>query len=378
MSFPRGWPSGQAGSQVGFGNVPRERAGAKEGFGLVPRDQANNQGNLVFQEIGNDPVWSNDTTWSIGEIKNSVMKGYRDILKREPDPDGLLGYINQIKNGLSIEGFYDILKSSEEYRMRFSVIGDLNMSRMNPIPREVVQLKEGQKVAIASIVRDEEASGNLGRFLDCCRELEQYHKNIVYIFIEGDSSDRTYDVLKDWMTQRSGSILRKINRGYSSFGKTKDVKRTVHLAELRNRLIELILWTQGIGEVLMIDANYGWKGDLISMLREVKSHIAAPLAVMHKDDSGKYLFYDTWVFRKNGREFWNVYPYAEGMQFDRPIDVDSVGSGYLIKRQVLEAGVKYDGTDDSEQVGFCNNARNLGFNIKINPKTYIRKGGYKE
>ena len=70
--------------------------------------------------------------------------------------------------------------------------------------------------------------------------------------------------------------------------------------------------------------------------------------------------------------------YAEGMNFDNPVDVDSVGSGYLVKRQVFEAGVRYDGNNDSEQVGFCNNARNQGFSIKINPKIYIRKGGYKE
>ncbi len=308
------------------------------------------------------------------ELKNIVTKGYRDILKRESDPIGLESYINQIKNGLSIESFHDILKSSQEYKDRFKE----QVVIVQHTQREIEKFKEGQKIAIASIIRDEEGSGNLGRFLDCCRELEQYHKNLVYIFIEGDSSDRTYDVLKDWTGQRSGSMLEKINKGYSPFGKTKDIRRTVHLAELRNRLIELILSIQDVGEVLMIDANYGWKGDLISSLREANAHIAAPLVVMHKDNDGRYMFYDIWVFRKNGREFWPLYPYAEGMQFDNPVDVDSVGSGYLIKRQVLYAGVRYDGNNDSEQVGFCNNAKSSGFSIKINPKIYIRKGGFRE
>lgn len=311
---------------------------------------------------------------SLQDIKDIVTKGYREILKREVDPNGLENYINQLKNGLSIESFHDILRSSQEYKDRFKE----QVVTVQHIQREIEKFKEGQKIAIASIIRDEEGSGNLGRFLDCCRELEQYHKNLVYIFIEGDSSDRTYDVLKDWTGQRSGSILEKINKGYSPFGKTKDIRRTAHLAELRNRLIELILSIQDVGEVLMIDANYGWRGDLISSLREANAHIAAPLVVMHKDDSGRYMFYDIWVFRKNGREFWPLYPYAEGMQFDNPVDVDSVGSGYLIERQVLDAGVRYDGNNDSEQVGFCNNARNSGFSIRINPKIYIRKGGFKE
>ncbi len=307
---------------------------------------------------------------NLQELKDIVTKGYREILKRDVDSRGLENYINQLKNGLSIESFHDILRSSQEYQ-------DISIRYTVPI-KDIIPFKEDQKLAIASIVRDEELSGNLARFLDCCRELEQYHKNIIYIFIEGDSSDKTYYVLKDWIEQRNGSILEKIDRGQGPYGKSRDAKRTIHLAELRNRLIKLILANPYIGEILMIDANYGWKGDLINSLRETNAHITAPLVVMHKDDNGRYIFYDIWVFRKNGREFSPLYPYADGMQFDIPIDVDSVGSGYLIKRQVLEAGVRYDGNNDSEQVGFCRNARNAGFSIRINPKIYIRKGGHKE
>ena len=61
------------------------------------------------------------------------------------------------------------------------------------------------------------------------------------------------------------------------------------------------------------------------------------------------------------------------MEFDKPVCVDSVGGGYLIKRKVLDMGVFYEGDNDSEQVGFCNNARKLGFSIKLNPKIYIKK-----
>lgn len=312
---------------------------------------------------------------NLEEIKDMVIRGYRDILKREADPSGLEHYTNQIKNGLDIKSFHDILRSSQEYKDRFRE--QRNVISQCP-KKEIEKFKEGQKIAIASIVRDEERSGNLGRFLGCCQELEQYHKNLVYIFIEGDSSDRTYEVLKNWTEKRTGSILEKINKGNSPFGKTRDTRRTIHLAELRNRLISMILSVPNVGEVLMVDANYGWKGDLISCLREADAHIASPLVVMHKDNNGRYMFYDIWVFRKDGMEFWPIYPYAKGMQFDRPVDVDSVGSCYLVKRQVLENGVRYDGNTDSEQVGFCRNARNQGFSIRINPKIYIRKGGYKE
>ena len=233
-----------------------------------------------------------------------------------------------------------------------------------------------QKVVIASIMRDEEHNSNLKRFLNCCQELEKYH-DLVYVFIEGDSSDKTYDVLKDWLVEEKNYILKKVDRKYGHFAKNRDQKRTIYFAELRNMLIDSILSIPEISEVLMIDANYGWKGDIVSSLRKTKADISAPLVVGHKDHGGKYLFYDTWAFRKNGREFTSRYPYINGFDPKKPIKVDSVGGGYLINRDVLEAEVRYDGHRDCEHVGFCRRAKKKGFITKINPKIVIKKGGYK-
>ena len=96
---------------------------------------------------------------------------------------------------------------------------------------------------------------------------------------------------------------------------------------------------------------------------------------MHKDHKGKYLFYDTWAFRKDGRQFSHYYPYTKGIG-EEPLDLDSVGGGYLVKRKVLENGVRYNGDRDCEHVGFCKMAKDKGFSIKVNPKVRIRKGGY--
>ncbi len=237
---------------------------------------------------------------------------------------------------------------------------------------------EGPKIAITSMIRNGESNGTLGRFLDCCRELEQYHNNIIYIFIEGDSLDKTYNILRDWIEKRDGSILEKIDTGRPPFFTDRNFVRTTRFAQLRNRLIELVLSMPDINEILMMDANYGWKGDLISLLRETNADIAAPLVVQHKDENGNYLFYDIWTFRKNGKEFIHRYPYIEGMVFDRPVDIDSAGGCYLIKRRVLEAGTRYNGDNDCEHVALCQGARNMGFTIKINPLIYVRKGGYNE
>ena len=237
-------------------------------------------------------------------------------------------------------------------------------------------LKSGKKIAVASIIRNEESNGNLRGFLNCCQNLEQYHDNIYYIFLEGDSSDNTFKVLKGWLINKKDYILKKLDRAQPPFAKTRDQRRTTYLAELRNILIDLTLSVPDIFEVLMIDANYGWKDDLVSLLRHTNADIAAPLAVSHKNHDGNYVFYDIWAFRKDGREFSPFPPYCQGFDSHKPIDVDSAGGGYLIRREVLDAGVRYDGKHDCEHVGFCREAKKKGFSIKVDPRIRIRKGKF--
>ncbi len=55
------------------------------------------------------------------EIKNLVIEGYRNILKRDPDHEGLRTYINHIENGMSINSFRDILRTSDEYKQKFEM-----------------------------------------------------------------------------------------------------------------------------------------------------------------------------------------------------------------------------------------------------------------
>src|SRR3972149_29842 len=85
--------------------------------------------------------------------------------------------------------------------------------------------EKGSQIAIVSIIRNEERNGNLKRFLDCCRDLERYYENIVYIFIEGDSSDGTYRMLKNWLIPRKSYILKKVDRNYRPFAKDRNPAR---------------------------------------------------------------------------------------------------------------------------------------------------------
>lgn len=346
--------------------------------------------------IGNSPEHTGNFPVSSSKIQHSI-KDELDLIHEDPEEENSMSKKSHSKKEHSKRKKRDIIRSVNKID-RFNLLVENNKESDRPwyygldgdwwwgmtedqARTRLVEIdqvfEKNSRIAIASIVRNEESNGNLKRFLSCCHKLEKYHKNIVYIFIEGDSSDNTYDILKNWLTPRKDYILKKVDRNHRPFVKDRNPKRTIYFAELRNMLIDLILSIPEISEILMIDANYGWKGDLISSLRSTDADIAAPLVIMHKNHDGKYLFYDTWAFRKDGKQFSHFHPYIKDLGSD-PLDVDSAGGGYLVKRKVLEAGVIYNGDRDCEHVGFCQMARDSGFTIKINPKAYIRKGGHEE
>jgi hypothetical protein len=248
---------------------------------------------------------------------------------------------------------------------------------------------QNRTIAICSMIRNEERFGHLKRFYDCLKELEKYHKNLIYIFIEGDSYDDTYKSLKKWLNgdedgnRNRNYVLKKLDKGHDRFQKNRDTKRTRYFAEVRNMLVDYILEIPDISLVFMVDASYGMKGDIIGdlekTLRKDGADIAAPLNCTHKDHTGKFMFYDIFAYRKNGKEFTNRWPYHNEIEKElksgKSVRIDSCGGAYLVKREVFDTGVRYKGDKDCEHVGFTKRARDKGFVIKLNPKVVVRKGG---
>lgn len=56
----------------------------------------------------------------IDKIKDFIRKGYREILKRDPDHEGLDHYVKSIYNStIPKDKFLEILKNSDEYKNKF-------------------------------------------------------------------------------------------------------------------------------------------------------------------------------------------------------------------------------------------------------------------
>ena len=253
----------------------------------------------------------------------------------------------------------------------------------------IEEINGEKKIAICAMVRNEERFGNLKRFVKCCRELEKHHNDLIYIIIEGDSYDDTYKSLKKWLSgdedgkKDRNYILKKYDKGYDKFPKNRDTKRTRYFADIRNMLVDYVLEIPDIDLIFMVDASYGFKGNVITelekTLRKDGADIVAPLNLGHKDHTGKWMFYDTFAYRLHNKEFTNHYPYhneiESNLKSGKSVKLDSCGGAYLVKRKVFDAGVRYNGNKDCEHVGFTKRARDKGFVIKLNPKIAVRKGG---
>ena len=102
--------------------------------------------------------------------------------------------------------------------------------------------------------------------------------------------------------------------------------------------------------------------NLIERLLEVDEDIVAPyIGILPYG-----YFYDTWVFRvQNCRFHPTMYP---GLRYNRPVEVDSVGTCFLARREVFRETPINNPYPD---IAFCNNARKLGYRVVALPYLWV-------
>lgn len=180
------------------------------------------------------------------EIKNIVIQGYKNILKRDPDPGGLANYINEIKKGLTTERFYHILRNSEEYRKRFG-------GQQSPIvPFNVPTPSQ----SVSSTITYCMIGGNK------LHEIKDYIPTVLpyidkFVYIDSGSTDGTIEFLKDISSKNNNKIdviVREWKDKFSYF-------RNFYLEHLRNQNYN--------GWVLTSDTDENYPTETLSQLRNL-------------------------------------------------------------------------------------------------------------
>jgi hypothetical protein len=216
-------------------------------------------------------------------------------------------------------------------------------------------------------------------------------------FIEGNSTDNTFDIIKKFC--KDIKFEYEINYILEKFNLQDSLERFQKLAILRNMLIKIGL-RNSHNYILMVDSDLTFNNNLIIKLVESieknNADVVAPLIMIEKFRTfGNDYFYDTLATLDNkGKNFDHYFPYIDkdnikgikNLINNRPIDMNSVGTCYLIKAELYNLNDfqnfsiskcyreiqdrnkvinKYDGIKKSEQIEFFENLKENNNQIKI-------------
>jgi hypothetical protein len=218
------------------------------------------------------------------------------------------------------------------------------------------------EIAICSIVRD-----GMGYLPAYRRQLENLNLRDgdswrLYI-LEGDSTDGTFDFLKQWEATDP-----RIKVGRECVGEALDKdNRAARLAQAANACINLIPNGSSHTHVLWLEADLCFPPELVTRLLAKDVDIIAPIIYL-----GGY-FYDTWGFRDLKGKKWKS-PASSNRNFKpfRLIEMSSVGSCVMFRRAIWDSGIRFRGTyDDGLLVGVCQDARRKGNRVWADTSTAI-------
>lgn len=212
-----------------------------------------------------------------------------------------------------------------------------------------------KQVLIAAPVRN--SSKWIHRFLGCLDALDYPNDRLYFAFLEGDSSDDTFEKLIRFARAHSNVWLKKYSVPIEH--------RIARLAHLRNKILNEAVNEQDY--VFWIDSDIvKFPPDMLKRFIAHDLDIIAPYVLI----DGQKKFYDTLAFRFGKKRFSPQFPYCAAGRDGHVFEANSVGSCYLVKRKVYDANVRY-GDQISEQVSFCFTARDKGFKIWVDPKITV-------
>lgn len=181
------------------------------------------------------------------------------------------------------------------------------------------------------------------------------------IAVYGDCTDLTREALIRGCEKRRLTLeLVEHNHGGPEWGSVENADRFRALSALSNAALDRVR-PDDRDPIFYVESDLLWDATTVMGLEALlcNSHfdIVAPL-IMCGDR-----FYDTYVFRKDGRRFSALKPYHPGLHPLLPTEVDSVGSAFLMWPNLARQVRMTDGV----LVEFCNKARVQGFKIGVDP-----------
>lgn len=221
------------------------------------------------------------------------------------------------------------------------------------------------KVAIGSVIRNR--AWILPEYLKALKSINNYPAPMKhYVFLENDSQDDTLSQLKDFKRQSLIPVaVKSVVTNYPHWNRGDYSKNQYkHLAEMRNKLIEMVLETDAM-YFLSVDSDIIVPPDILTRLLAAvngSQNVVMAAAISNIPErkldgnaAGNFLINDSLGIPLHPPE----YP-LKGI-----IEVDVTGAVYLIPRRLLEDGVRYGSHPLGEDFPFCKQAKEKGYSLRV-------------
>lgn len=196
--------------------------------------------------------------------------------------------------------------------------------------------------------------------------LEYDQDRLRFAFLENDSTDGTYDLLRGWADLDKRVMLRKEDTGQPLYPSIVNAHRFEIMGTVFNKTLEMVdyEWTD---YVLFMPCDIRFPPDLLRRLLAHKANIVAPFVYQ------RGVFYDIWAFSRRGMNFP---PFAEASTAElfgtELVEMETLGGVTLIDADVLRAGVRYSTINVDR--GLCEAARAAGFTVWADPTLHVYHG----
>ena len=241
-----------------------------------------------------------------------------------------------------------------------------------------------KKVSVFCLWRDSEKT--IYKTLKQLENLESIEGfEFSYFFYENDSKDKTADILKEWISKKSGNLKTEIINA-PKFGSTTDQARMKFLCECRNKCKDLALDNK-LDYSLLIDSDIEFNNN--NFLLQIESLDTIDNAVMTTANVRQNIpdftfnassdsYYDTYAFRDsygNNGLYWSDCPFIRkenrlSWMLGQPQTTMSSFGGFAIIKSFIFNKVKWHSDFHCDHVNMCYDISRYG-SIYIIPRSKV-------
>jgi hypothetical protein len=231
------------------------------------------------------------------------------------------------------------------------------------------------KVCICSIFRDsvKRKDNELGRYLAKLDTLWYDKKDLYFSFVEGDSTDSTFEELNKWAeTKGNNALITKLDSNLPHYGSVVHPERFKILTDVANKTLNAALekwddieWFLWLESDLLFNNNLVF--NLVASANNLEVKFLSPMIFYNEQ---KETFYDVYAYLEyeSKANFSNDYPYSHKYT-GNPMRMYSVGSVMLIHSDVIKAGCRWH--PERAIIDLCDDANKAGFEIWVDPEIKV-------